>query len=438
MRWPPPLPDAARIVLADAAVPHCLLDGIASANADREGLARVDIAIDDGRIVRIDPANTNRRDDAVEHIDLDGCQVWPCFVDMHTHLDKGHIWPRAENADGTFAGALTAAAADRGARWTDADVETRFEFGLRTAYAHGTAAIRTHLDSSAPQHDVSWPLFARLRDRWRGRIALQAVTILTIDQLQGPFGDALADTVAQHGGILGAVVPQSPTLDRQLDRVFALAAARGLDLDFHADETGDVRAVALRAIADATIRNRFAGSVVVGHCCSLAVQADDDVARTLDAVTAARLAIVSLPMCNLFLQDRVPARTPRWRGVTLVHELRARGITVAIASDNCRDPFYGYGDHDMLEVFREAVRIAHLDRPIGAWPAAVARTPAQVMRLPEHGVVGAGRQADLVLFNARRYSELLSRPQSDRIVLRRGRAIDTTLPDYRELDPLMG
>ena len=31
----------------------------------------------------------------------------------------------------------------------------------------------------------------------------------------------------------------------------------------------------------------------------------------------------------------------------------------------------------------------------------------------------------------------MSRPQTDRIVLRGGEAIDTTLPDYRELDDLM-
>jgi cytosine deaminase len=31
----------------------------------------------------------------------------------------------------------------------------------------------------------------------------------------------------------------------------------------------------------------------------------------------------------------------------------------------------------------------------------------------------------------------LSRRQSDRVVLRNGRAIDTTLPDYRDLDDLV-
>ena len=59
------------------------------------------------------------------------------------------------------------------------------------------------------------------------------------------------------------------------------------------------------------------------------------------------------------------------------------------------------------------------------------------MGLSGVGRIAVGGNADLVLFNARNYSELLSRPQADRIVLRRGRAIDTTPPGYRELDDLV-
>ena len=56
-----------------------------------------------------------------------------------------------------------------------------------------------------------------------------------------------------------------------------------------------------------------------------------------------------------YLQDRDQQglRTPRWRGVTLMHELRGHQIPVAIASDNIRDQFYAYGDLDMLEVFNQ-------------------------------------------------------------------------------------
>jgi cytosine deaminase len=449
MDFPRAIPDASPLWLVDAAVPRCLLDDAGDAGGelaeDRDGLVRVDLRIADGRIDRVVAhARASVPAAGEARAGLAGCPDWPCYADNHTHLGKGEMRPRAANADGTFAGALAATHADRGERWNADDVEARFEFGLRAAYAHGTSAIRTHLDSLWPQHRISWPVFTKLRERWRGRIALQAVTIVRLDLLEGPFGDELADIVADAGGILGAVIPADESgalgpdaLGGQLDRIFALAARRGLELDFHADESGNAGSQALRAIAEAKLRHGFARNVVVGHCCSLAVQPPDEAERTLEVVARAGLAIVSLPMCNRFLQDRVPGRTPRWRGVTLLHELRARGIRVTVASDNCRDPFYGYGDHDMLEVFREAARIAHLDRPVGGWPAAVTRTPCDVMGLPHRGRIAAGAPADLVVFNARGYSELLSRPQSDRVVLRDGRKIDTTLPDYRELDPLM-
>ncbi|WP_366525592.1 hypothetical protein [uncultured Microbulbifer sp.] len=50
------------------------------------------------------------------------------------------------------------------------------------------------------------------------------------------------------------------------------------------------------------------------------------------------------------------------------------------------------------------------------------------------GRIGAGESADLVLFRARNWNELLSRPSGPRHVLRAGRSIDQDLPDYRELD----
>ncbi|RMF67069.1 MAG: cytosine deaminase, partial [Cyanobacteria bacterium J069] len=133
----------------------------------------------------------------------------------------------------------------------------------------------------------------------------------------------------------------------------------------------------------------------------------------------------------------LPSRTPRWRGITLLHELKHAGVPVAIASDNCRDPFYGFGDHDGLEVFTQGVRIAQLDAPYGDWSRVVTTTPADLMGLPDAGRIAPGLPADLILCKARYFSELLARPQGDRTVLRQGKPIDTTLPDYVELDDLL-
>ena len=244
-------------------------------------------------------------------------------------------------------------------------------------------AVRTHLDSVGKQAEISWPVFAEMRERWEGRITLQAAVLVLPEIYLSDEGERIARLVARHGGVLGCVTYMIPRLDEALDRMFALAAKHGLDVDFHVDETGDPEAVSLRRIAEAALRNRFEGRILCGHCCSLAMQEQDQALRTLDLVAEAGIAVVTLPMCNLYLQDRAPGRTPRWRGVTLVHEMRARGIPVAVASDNCRDPFYGYGDHDMVEVYREATRILHLDRPFGDWPRAATATPAAIMGLDE-------------------------------------------------------
>ena len=130
-------------------------------------------------------------------------------------------------------------------------------------------------------------------------------------------------------------------------------------------------------------------------------------------------------------------RTPRWRGITLVHEFHAAGVPVSFASDNCRDPFFAYGDYDLIEVYREAVRIAHLDHPFGEWPQSVGPIPAAALGLPQHGSICVGAQADLILFRARSMTELLARPQSDRVVLRNGLVLEAAPPDYRELDRLL-
>lgn len=368
---------------------------------------------------------------------MDGRMVWPGFVDLHTHLDKGHVWPRAENLDGSFAGALAAVAADRLAHWTAADVRARFDFGLRCAYAHGTVAMRTHIDSLDPQYRVSWPVFAELRAEWAGRIALQGAAIVGLPLLDdAAYAQDLARTLRRHGGIMGGVIFPMDDLARRVEGLIRLCLEHDLQLDVHIDETLDPGARSLPVLAAAAVRLGYPHPIVVGHCCSLSVQDDAEIARTIAAMLAARMRVVSLPMCNLFLQDRGAGRTPRRRGVTLLHELAAAGVPVALASDNCRDPFYAYGDHDMLEVLREAVRIAHLDRPFGDWHRAVTATPAAVMGVTA-GQIVAGAPADLVLFRARTINELLSRPQADRVVLRGGKAIDTSLPDYAELDVLV-
>jgi cytosine deaminase len=163
------------------------------------------------------------------------------------------------------------------------------------------------------------------------------------------------------------------------------------------------------------------------------MQPDSAVDRTLDLVAEAEIAIVTLPTVNMYLQDRNTGRTPRWRGVTVVHEMLRRGIRVAAAGDNCRDSFYAYGDHDVVDTFSQAVRILHIDHPLSGAPALVGAVPASIGRFADHGRLAVGVPARLIIFNARTINEIVSRPQSDRVVIDRGELLRVKAPDYSEL-----
>ncbi|GEP11155.1 cytosine deaminase [Methylobacterium gnaphalii] len=440
------LPDTRAFVLRNARVPSVFLtDGVtAGATRDADGSPLLDIVVEDGRFTGLRPAGQGPSE--LPAFDLAGRQAWPRLVDVHAHLDKGHTVARTANPDGDFLGARAATTEDRLRYWDGEDIRRRLAFSLACAEAHGVGAIRTHLDSheETAQRDqaaTSWAVFREMRDAWAGRVTLQGVGLVAIEAYGDDYGRRLADIVAESGGLLGGglrptAILQGSALSEMndlLDRLFGLARERDLDVDLHVDEIDDPVAASLDVIARATVRNGYEGRVTCGHCCSLALQPADQAAATIARVAKAGISIVTLPTVNMYLQDRQWERTPRWRGVAPVKELAAAGVPFAIAGDNCRDGFYAYGDHDMLDTFRAGVRILHLDHPLQQAPSHVGPIPAAIMGLEHTGQIREGGSADLILLPARSLNEVVARPHADRIVLRAGRRITTKVPRYEEL-----
>lgn len=375
---------------------------------------------------------------SAHEFDAAGALVFPAFADAHVHLDKTHTWHRAPNRSGTFSEALTTLAHDK-ENWTGADLHRRAGFALRTAWAHGTRAIRSHIDTGFPQAERSHVAMAELRAQWHGRIAIQTVPLCGGDLYATSAGENIADLALRYGAsALGGFLQMSPGLPAQLDRLLAIARDRGVGIDLHVDENGNPAAECLRHVAEAVIRSQFTLPVVCGHCCSLAVQEPARARSTIELLREARIGIISLPLCNLYLQDRRSAaaafpRTPLWRGLTLIHDLLDAGIPVACASDNVRDAFFAFGDYDLLEVYTQSVRLAHLDARLAESVSVVTRAAFDLMGLPDHGRIAPGAPAQLVVFAAHRFSELLSRPNAPRRCID-GEEIHTPpVPDFAEL-----
>jgi cytosine deaminase len=432
------------LLLQRARVPSAVLPkSLAAAGMDPiEPTVLCDITLEGASITSVvrsggTPAPQGASKATAGAINLDGAMVFPGFVDAHVHIDKSHTWSRAPNRTGTFAEALEVLHGDK-VNWTRQDILRRAGFALHCAWEHGTRAVRTHVDTWLPWGEVNHAAMQELREAWRGRIELQTVPLTGISNYAGADGEAIADLALKYGAsALGGWSPMTPELPRQLDRLLAIAAERGVGVDLHVDENGNPTEEVLRTVAEAVIRNRFAHPVVCGHCCSLAVQPPQRQGSTIALVKEAGIRVVSLPLCNLYLQDRRGTGspgTPHWRGLTLIHELLDAGVPVACASDNVRDAFYPYGDLDASEVYIQSLRLAHLDTRLGDSVGVVTTYAADIIGLPTRGRVAPGSPAQLVVFPARSFSEFLSRPGSGRRLVDGETVREARPPGYEELD----
>jgi len=142
-------PSLTRFRLANASVPVCLVADAAQLKSDADGLASCDIVIDNARIAAIGPAAP--ANDGLPRFDLDRGIVLPRLIDVHTHIDKGQIWQRAQNPDGTHMGARTAVMDDRLEGFND----IYFEGGDHRTLVHMTGAEFHRLMADVPHALVS-------------------------------------------------------------------------------------------------------------------------------------------------------------------------------------------------------------------------------------------------------------------------------------------
>jgi cytosine deaminase len=280
---------------------------------------------------------------------------------------------------------------------------------------------------------------------------------------------------------------------RHFENLFFYANKYGLNVDIHIDETNDPNCCAILPCLEGFLNGvdddekdddkRYTKSkfenirlISLSHACSLSLQPKATLDRVVELVkriesnTNARVSFIVNPLTNLGLQDRrgttsaigleVDAnmpRTPLWRGIAPIQELDAEGLNCCAGSDNVRDWWHPYADYDCLNTLKLAIELAHLNTVPneGYWTKLVASNACRAMfpdvnasssssssTLKSIGAIGPNYRANFVLFpSSRRFTELFSRSQHDRLVFRQG-TLDSTdvpehpLPEYEKLDDL--
>jgi cytosine deaminase len=387
---------------------------------------RLDLRTDPatGVIAAAAPALDARPDD--EAIDCTGLVLLPAPAEPHAHLDKALSSEVVANETGDLPGAVRA----WHAHWptlTEDDIAARARRAAEELIAHGTTAIRSHVDVGPGIGLTAVRPVVALRDELRAQGLADLQVVALVSNPQTPQEEAPLRRLRAEAMELGCdVVGGCPHLHHDpiacTRDAFAYAESIGRPIDLHTDETLNPEALYLPELVRLVAESGFAHGATASHCCSLGVQSAAIQAEVARACAAAGVAVVTLPQTNLFLQSRGIVTAPP-RGLTAVRALLDAGAVVAAGADNVRDPFNGVGRSDALETASLLIVAAHLS-PAEAWHA-VSNGARRAMGLPEV-TLRAGAPAEVLAVRGLSLADAIARGSEHRVVVHAGRCVSRT------------
>ena len=399
-----------------------------------DGRTGIDIGIENGRIVAVEPALAAS---AAETIDAAGQLLAPPFVDAHFHMDatRSYGLPRV-NRSGTLLEGIALWSELKPLLTQEALVERALAY-CDWAVAKGLLAIRSHVDVCDPRL-LAVEALLEVRKRVAPYLDLQLVAFPQDGLLRSAGAlDNLKRALDMGVDVVGGIPHFERTMAEGAESVRILceiAAQRGLMVDLHCDESDDPLSRHIETLALHSQRLGLQGRVAGSHLTSMHSMDNYYVSKLLPLIEEAGVAAIANPLINITLQGRHDTY-PRRRGMTRVPEMLASGIPVAFGHDCVMDPWYSLGSGDMLEVAHMGLHVAQMTAhdAMRQCFAAVTETPARILGLEGYGIA-PGCKADLVLLQAGDPVEAIRLRATRLLVMRRGKVIARSAPAAAALE----
>ena len=387
---------------------------------------RVDIACVGGKIAEVSPAIIG---DARETIDARGYLVSPPFIDAHFHMDATlSLGMPRYNQSGTLLEGIRLWGELKPQLTHEAVIERAMRY-CDLAVSQGLLAIRTHVDV-CDDRLLCVEALIEVRKRIKPYIDLQLVAFPQDGFYRDPHAKQnLLRALDMGVDVVGGIPHGERTMAdgaRSMTELCEIAAARGLLVDIHCDETDDPLSRHVETLVYETQRLGLQGRVVGSHLTSMHSMDNYYASKLIGLMAEARLHATPNPLINITLQGRHDSY-PKRRGMTRVPELRAAGINVSFGHDCVMDPWYPLGQGDMLEAASMGIQVGLMtNQEQMAWAVdAVTVNPAKAMHLEGYGIE-KGRNADFIVLQARSPVEALRLKANRLKVVRRGRVIAET------------
>jgi len=343
-----------------------------------------EILINDGRVARVEPDLSDIGDD-VPRVDCRNQLVLPALVDGHMHLDKtltGLPWmPHAAGPDRS-----SRIETEQRMRAALPPVVERAPNLVRQCIAHGTTALRTHVDVTTDLGLTHLEALLTVREQFARQVSIQLVAFPQTGVLCQPgTAELLERAVAAGADLVGGIDPLTfdGGADAQFTTLFEIAGRHDAGVDVHLHHPGEQGLREIEALVVHAARHQLEGRVTVSHGFALGAAAGDVVTRIGTQMAEAGVSLVT----------HGGGASP----LPPVKRLRELGVEVFAGNDDVRDPWSPFGTGDMLEramllAWRSGYRT---DADLALALECASAAGARALGLEPHGLA-AGMRADLV------------------------------------------
>ena len=323
-----------------------------------------DIYVSGEKITKIVSSKDNQ-DLNQEVIDVEGCWVYPPFVNSHFHLDKVLMIHSATEESRYIGGKEVGGLSVAKENLTAEDVIQRGEKIIAAALSTGTTYIRSNVDIDPIVEFRALEGVLPLKERYADKIFIELVAF----PQEGFFSDPKVRNMVEEALKMGVEIiggkPASDPSDKKkhMDILIELAEKYDRDIDVHIDTDyyidynsntskhkdgkeypDDLEVVYL---AEKVIEHGLEGKAVVGHLVALDCLKPELRDNVIDLLVRAKISVIVCPTVCLYEMGRDDPFNVR-RGIAPVKELLKAGVCTAYATDNIGDAFNIYASADML------------------------------------------------------------------------------------------
>ena len=401
-------------------------------NAKLRGKIKLkDIFVNDGKINSISDATKEHSPSSEKVIDAQGSLTTSTLTCPHIHLDKALIGQNIVNKSGNLWEAIQKTWEYK-KNYTTQDIIKRASEIIETMIGFGTTRIRTHVDVDPIGGLLPVEAMLEVKEIYSRYIDFSIVAfpqegIIKSAGTKELLEESLKLGVDTLGGMPHYELDIADSF-KHIDFILDLASKYNVPIDAHVDETDDPNSKTLEALAAVAIKRKFSQKITVGHICALSAYNNYHAARVIELVAEAGISVITNPPTNMVLQGRGDTCGGQRVGITRVKELLEAGILVSVGQDCIKDPYYPFGNGDMLAVANLTAHAAKmtLSDEIDKLYDFITCDGAEIMGKKSVGIE-VGNRADFLIYESiKNVWEAIRKMPIARCVIKNGKIIAET------------